>query len=62
MPRHIVRLLLLFAIFGVAAMGAKLYFTDASYGIYGGRYRGDAIAEIAADEPLYQGPGYCQSC
>ncbi|MGB7540561.1 MAG: c-type cytochrome, partial [Burkholderiales bacterium] len=42
--------------------GAKLYFTDASYGIYGGRYRGDAIAEIAADEPLYQGPGYCQSC
>lgn len=61
MPRHIVRLLLLIAIFGLAAIGAKVYFTDESYGIYG-RYRGDAIAEIAADEPLYKGSGYCQSC
>lgn len=62
MPRHIVRLLLLLAVIGVAVIGARIYFTDASYGIYGGRYRGDAIAEIAADEPLYKGPGYCQSC
>jgi cytochrome c553 len=61
MPRHIVRLLLLFATFGLAAIGAKVYFTDESYGLYG-RYRGDAIAEIAADEPLYKGSSYCQSC
>lgn len=61
MPRHIVRLLLVLAVFGLAAIGAKLYFTDESYGMYG-RYRGDAVAEMAADEPLYKGSGYCQSC
>lgn len=61
MPRHIARLLLLIAVVALAAFGAKVYFTDESYGIYG-RYRGDAIAEIAADEPLYKGSSYCQSC
>jgi cytochrome c553 len=61
MPKHIVRLLLLFAVFGVAAIGARAYFTDKSFGIYGS-YRADAVAEIAADKPIYQGAAYCQSC
>lgn len=61
MPRHIVRLLLIFVIGGAVALVARFLFQDKSYGIYG-PFRGDAIAEIAADEPLYQGPGYCQSC
>jgi len=61
MPRHIVRLLLVMAVVALAAVTAKIYFTDPSYGLYG-RYRGDAVAEIAADEPLYKGSSYCQSC
>jgi len=61
MPRHIVRLLLLIVIACAAAIGVKVYFTDESFGIYG-HYRGDSVAEIAADEPLYQGSDYCQSC
>ena len=61
MPKHIVRLLLLIGIFGIVAIGAKFYFTDKSFGIYG-HYRADAVAEIAADAPIYQGAASCQSC
>lgn len=61
MPRHIARLLLLIAVVGVAIISAKVYFTDESYGRYGS-YRGDSVAELAADEPIYKGPEYCQSC
>lgn len=61
MPRHITRLLLIFVIGGAVALIARVLFQDKSYGVYG-TYRGDAVAAIAADEPMYQGPGYCQSC
>ena len=61
MPKHIVRLLLLIATFGVVAIGAKFYFTDKSFGVYG-EYRADAVAEIAQATPIYQGPAYCQAC
>lgn len=61
MPKHIVRLLLLIAIFGVVAVGAKFYFTDKSFGVYG-HYRANSVAEIAADTPIYQGSAQCKSC
>ena len=61
MPKHIVRLLLLIGIFGIVAIGAKFYFTDKSFGIYG-HYRADAVTEIAAAAPMYQGAASCQSC
>jgi len=61
MPKHIVRLLLLIATFGVVAIGAKLYFTDKSFGVYG-HYRADSVAEIAAAAPIYRGAAYCQAC
>jgi len=61
MPKHIVRLLLLIGIFGVMAIGAKFYFTDKSFGVYG-YYRADSVAEIAAAAPIYQGAAYCQAC
>lgn len=61
MPKHIVRLLLLIAAFGVAALAARAYFIDPSYYRYGS-YRGDAPAEISADVPIYKGPEYCQAC
>ncbi len=61
MPKHIVRLLLLIAAFGVAALAARAYFIDESFYKYG-HYRGDAPAEMAADVPIYKGPEYCQSC
>jgi cytochrome c553 len=61
MPKHIVRLLLLFLTLGVLGLAARAYFTDKSFGVYG-EYRADAVAEIAADNPIYQGAAYCQSC
>lgn len=61
MPKHIVRLLVLFAVFGVAAIGARGYFTDKSFGIYGS-YRADAVPEIAHAAPIYRGPSYCKTC
>jgi len=61
MPRHIVRLVLLLVVFAVVAYAAKEYLTVDSFYEYG-HYRGDSVAEIAADKPKYQGAAYCQSC
>lgn len=61
MPKHIVRLLVLIGIFGVVAFGARVYFTDKSFGVYG-HYRADSVAEIAAAGPIYQGATYCRTC
>lgn len=61
MPKHIVRLLLLIGALGIVAIGAKFYFTDKSFGIYG-EYRADAVPEIAQAAPIYRGPAYCQTC
>jgi cytochrome c553 len=61
MPRHIVRLVFLMAIIGVVGYGAKRYFTAYSFYEYG-HYRGDSVAEIAADKPKYKGAAYCESC
>ena len=61
MPKHIVRLILLFLGLGIVAITARNYLTDKSFYEYG-HYRGDAVAEIARDKPKYQGTAYCQSC
>jgi cytochrome c553 len=60
-PRHIVRLVLLMAVFAAAGYGAKRLFTVYSFYEYG-HYRGDSVAEIAADKPKYKGTAYCESC
>lgn len=61
MPKHIVRLVAFLA--GGLAIGliAKWYFTAPSFYEYG-HYRADSVPEIAAQEPAYQGAGYCQAC
>ena len=61
MPKHITRLLLLLAGLGAVALAAKWYFTADSFYQYG-HYRGKSVAEIAAQEPVYQSPRYCESC
>ena len=61
MPKHIVRLLVLLASFGVLALLAKWYFTADSFYEYG-HYRAASVPEIAAQEPVYQTPRYCQTC
>jgi cytochrome c553 len=61
MPRHISRLLLLMAVFAVVAYAGKEFLTVDSFYQYG-HYRGDSVAEVAADKPKYQGADYCQSC
>lgn len=61
MPVHIIRLLALLGLAAVAAAGARLYFTDWSFGVHG-HYRGDSVAEVAADEPIYKGAAFCESC
>ena len=61
MPKHIVRLIMLLA--GGLALGltAKWYFTAPSFYEFG-HYRADSVAEIAAQEPAFQGAGTCQAC
>ena len=61
MPKHIVRLLVLLASFGVIALLAKWYFTDDSFYEYG-HYRSASVSETAAQEPVFQTPRYCQTC
>src|SRR5450756_806428 len=61
MPRHIVRLVLLMLACGVLAYGAKRYFTTDSFYEYG-HYRGQSVAEIAAEKPRSKGNAYCTSC
>jgi cytochrome c553 len=61
MPKHIVRLIIVLVAFGVLALLAKWYFTADSFYKYG-HYRANSVSEIAAQEPVYQTPRYCQTC
>ena len=61
LPKHIVRLLLLLGCFLLVAYGAKIYLTDPSYYRYG-YYRADAVPQLAAGTPLYQGSAFCLEC
>jgi cytochrome c553 len=61
MPKHIVRLVLLMATLVVLAYAAKIFFTTESFYEYG-HYRAASVPEIAAQEPVYQTPLYCQAC
>lgn len=61
MPKHISRLIILIVAFGTAAYAAKVFFTADSFYTYG-HYRGNSVAEIAADKPKYKGSDYCRSC
>jgi cytochrome c553 len=47
--------------FGVAAYGAKRFFTVDSFYEYG-HYRGNSVADIASDKPKFKGTAYCESC
>ena len=59
MPKHIVRLILLFVGLRVVAVAARNFLVDKSFYEYG-HYRGNAVAEIARDKPKFQGTAYCQ--
>ncbi len=61
MPKHILRLILLFVCLGVLAVTVRNYLVDKSFYEYG-HYRGNAVAEIARDKPKFQGMAYCKSC
>ncbi|MBI4207033.1 MAG: cytochrome c [Betaproteobacteria bacterium] len=61
MPKHIVRLIILIVAGIAAGWAAKSYFTAESFYEYG-HYRAASVPEIAAQEPAYQTPRYCQAC
>lgn len=61
MPKHIARLLLLMAATAVLGYAAKRFLTADSFYEYG-HYRAASVVEIAAQEPAYQSPLYCQTC
>lgn len=61
MPKHIVRLIILIVVFLAAGLIAKSYFTTESFYKYG-HYRADSVPEIAAQQPVFQTPHYCQTC
>jgi cytochrome c553 len=61
MPKHIVRLItLIVAILVVAAIAKPFLTVDSFYRF--GHYRANSVPEIAAQEPVYQTPRYCQGC
>ena len=61
MPKHVIRLVLLLVVAAIVALGAIKSLTVDSFYRYG-HYRGNSVAEIAAEKPNYQGISYCQSC
>lgn len=61
MPKHIVRLLALVAVFAIIAIAAKEFLIPATFYQYG-HYRGAAVAEIASKVPKLDGSASCQSC
>lgn len=61
MPTHILRLLVLLLVLGAGAYAAKRSFTVTSFYEYG-HYRGNAVAQIAAQKPKFKGTVYCVSC
>jgi cytochrome c553 len=61
MPKHIVRLLVLIAVFAIVVVAAKQFLIPGSFYQYG-HYRGNAVAEIASKVPKLQGSASCQSC
>jgi cytochrome c553 len=61
MPKHIVRLLTLIIAGLALALVARWYFTDKSFYEYG-HFRADSVVEIAAQEPVFLTPRYCESC
>jgi cytochrome c553 len=61
MPKHGVRLILLLVAFFASAVGARYYFKAPSFYEYG-HYRANSVPEIAAPQPQYRGPSYCQTC
>jgi cytochrome c553 len=60
-PKHIVRLIALIVALLALALIAKWYFTADSFFQYG-HYRANSVPEIAAQEPVFQTPRYCQTC
>ncbi len=61
MPKHIIRLVVLIVVGAAAGLLAKWYFTAESFYEYG-HYRANSVPEIAAQDPVYQTPRYCQPC
>jgi cytochrome c553 len=61
MPKHISRLLLILLGFLVFAYAGIVFLTDPSFYRYG-FFRADVVPELAAGEPVFRGPAYCQAC
>jgi cytochrome c553 len=61
MPKHIFRLTLVIVGFAVVAYAAKQFFTVDSFYRWG-HYRGNSVAQIAADKPKFHTPKYCEQC
>jgi hypothetical protein len=61
MPPQLFRLLLLAVGIVTAYLVARYFLTPPSFRQYGW-YRGDALAEVAAREPVYAGKKACEEC
>jgi cytochrome c553 len=61
MPKHIARLLTLLGAGLVLALVARYFLVPDSFYRFG-HFRANSVVEIAAKEPVFQGPGYCEGC
>lgn len=61
MPKHIVRLIVVIVVVGAVAVVARSFLVADSFYEFG-HYRGNSVIQIAAREPVYQTPRYCEDC
>jgi len=61
MPKHIFRLLVVFAVVAIVVFTAKQLLIPDSFYQYG-HYRGDSVTEIASKLPKLQGSASCKEC
>jgi uncharacterized CHY-type Zn-finger protein len=59
--QHLLRLAAVFIAGILIFIAVRAYFVPHSFGQYG-HYRGDALAEIAARQPVYAGHKACEDC
>ncbi len=61
MPKHVTRLLMLLGAAMVVALIVRSFLVPESFYRFG-HFRANAVPEIAAKEPVFQGAGYCANC
>jgi transcription elongation factor Elf1 len=61
MPKYLIRLMVVFVIGVIVALGVQRLLVPKSFGVLG-HYRASALKEVAAQKPVYAGQEACGAC